>query len=298
MPSYALRPLPASGWRGGDGPEKVMAPRPRFEKDYYTLMGLRPEATEEEVRKAYRRLALQWHPDRNPGDPRAAERFREISEAYAVLIDPAKRREYDVVRGGGAPGEFRHKREDLFRDLFADPRASAIFEEIRRELERMGMRVDHRYFRETLLGGRVVVTGGIFIISPFTPVLALLRLARAALRAARAEPVGAPRTRPLPPTPGVLGALGRVGRRLLGLSAAPSSARALDADDVILPLRLTRAEAERGAGKHVALDGDSEILVTVPSGTRPGTRLRLRGKGRPRPDGSRGDAYLAVEITE
>jgi len=241
-----------------------MAPRPRFEKDYYTLMGLRPEATEEEVRKAYRRLALQWHPDRNPGDPRAAERFREISEAYAVLIDPAKRREYDVVRGGGAPGEFRHKREDLFRDLFADPRASAIFEEIRRELERMGMRVDHRYFRETLLGGRVVVRGGIFIISPFTPVLAL----------------------------------GRVGRLLLGLSAAPSSARALDADDVILPLRLTRAEAERGARKHVALDGDSEILVTVPSGTRPGTRLRLRGKGRPRPDGSRGDAYLAVEITE
>ena len=128
--------------------------------------------------------------------------------------------------------------------------------------------------------------------------LALLRLARAALRAARAEPVGAPRTRPLPPTPGVLGALGRVGRLLLGLSAAPSSARALDADDVILPLRLTRAEAERGARKHVALDGDSEILVTVPSGTRPGTRLRLRGKGRPRPDGSRGDAYLAVEITE
>jgi DnaJ-class molecular chaperone len=65
---------------------------------------------------------------------------------------------------------------------------------------------------------------------------------------------------------------------------------------VILPLPLTRAEAERGARKRVALDGDSEILVTVPSGTCPGTRLRLRGKGRPRPDGSRGDAYLAVEI--
>ena len=54
--------------------------------------GSSPEATEEEIRRTYRRLALQWHPDRNPGDPRAEERFKEISEAYAVLMDPAKRR--------------------------------------------------------------------------------------------------------------------------------------------------------------------------------------------------------------
>ena len=52
-----------------------MAPRARFDKDYYAALGLTPEAAEEEIRKAYRRLALQWHPDRNAGDTRSAERF-------------------------------------------------------------------------------------------------------------------------------------------------------------------------------------------------------------------------------
>src|SRR6266487_729350 len=103
--------------------------RMRFERDYYGLMGLDPDATEEEIRKAYRRLALQWHPDRNPDNPQAADRFKEISEAYAVLIDPAKRHTYDRARAAGATHEFRPNREDLFRDLFADRHASAIFEE-------------------------------------------------------------------------------------------------------------------------------------------------------------------------
>ena len=131
-----------------------VAPRARFDKDYYGTLGLGQETSEEEVRRAYRRLALQWHPDRNAGDPRAAERFKEISEAYAVLVDPAKRREYDRARQMGAASGFRHTREDLFRDLFADPRASGIFEELARELGRMGMRVDSRHFQQTLFGGR------------------------------------------------------------------------------------------------------------------------------------------------
>src|SRR5207342_2743448 len=100
-----------------------MAPRARFDKDYYAALGLAPSVTEEEVRRAYRRLALQWHPDRNAGEAGAAERFKEISEAYAVLVDPAKRRDYDRARQVGTPSSFRHKREDIFRDLFADPRA-------------------------------------------------------------------------------------------------------------------------------------------------------------------------------
>ena len=136
-------------------------PRAGADKDYYAILGIRREATEEEIRKAYRRLALEWHPDRRPGDPRAADRFKEISEAYAVLIDPAKRREYDEVSRAGATGAFRHSQEDLLRDLFADPRASGIFEDLAREFERMGMRVDGRTFRQTLFGGRAVVVGGV-----------------------------------------------------------------------------------------------------------------------------------------
>jgi len=104
--------------------------RAGLHKDYYGILGVPQEATEEEIRRAYRRQALEWHPDRRPGDPRAAERFREISEAYAVLINAARRREYDEASRAGAAGTFRHSQDELFRDLFADPRANAIFEEL------------------------------------------------------------------------------------------------------------------------------------------------------------------------
>jgi len=78
-----------------------MPVRTAFQKDYYGVLGIETNATDEEIKKAYRRLAFQWHPDRNPGRADAAERFKEISEAYAVLIDPAKRRQYDQARQAG-----------------------------------------------------------------------------------------------------------------------------------------------------------------------------------------------------
>ena len=59
-------------------------------KDYYKILELPKDGSEEQIRKAYRRLALRYHPDRNPGDPGAEERFKEIAEAYGVLIDPEK----------------------------------------------------------------------------------------------------------------------------------------------------------------------------------------------------------------
>ena len=275
-------------------------PRSRFDRDYYGILGVPPEAAEEEVRRAYRRLALEWHPDRRGGDPRAAERFKEISEAYAVLSSPARRREYDAARRLGATAAWgrAHRQEDLLRDLITDPRASAVFEELARELQRMGLSVDSRSFHQTLFGGRTVVHGHVVIVSPFALAPALFRLARAALRgarAARAAPAPSPEPRPLPRAPGVLGALGGVGRWLFGLPAASAPAEALGEADVVVPLRVTREEAARGVRRRVALDGGDEVLVTVPPGVRAGTRLRLRGRGRARPDGTRGDAYLAVE---
>src|SRR5713101_6790090 len=153
--------------------------RARMGVDYYAVLGVPPTATDEEIRRTYRRLALQWHPDRNPGDPRAGERFKEISEAYAVLMDPAKRRAWESARQAGRLGDFAHSREDLFRDLFADPRASATFEELARELGHMGLRVERQDFERTLFGGRVVVTGGVLVISPWR---VLGRVARAGLR--------------------------------------------------------------------------------------------------------------------
>jgi molecular chaperone DnaJ len=90
-------------------------------RNYYETLGVRPEATDAELKKAFRSLAMQCHPDRNPGDKAAEERFKEINEAYAVLSDPDKRAHYD--RFGTAPGtgvgpNFDAGFGSLFEDLF------------------------------------------------------------------------------------------------------------------------------------------------------------------------------------
>lgn len=267
--------------------------RQRFDRDYYATLGLAPQASDDEIRRAYRRLALQWHPDRNAGDRAAEERFKEISEAYAVLIDPAKRRAYDAARRTGATRDFGHSREDLFRDLFADPRASAIFEELAREFERLGLHVQRRDFHETLFGGRAVFTGRVVVVTPFTPVRLLFGLARAVLRGPRPPAAVHARAESAAPR-GLVGHLLGAGRRLLGLAG---SARG-DAD-VVVALPLTAAEAAAGGRRRVTLARDGrreDLVVTVPRGVRAGTRLRLRGKGRGGPAGPAGDAYLVVKI--
>ncbi len=83
-------------------------------KDYYKILGVDRKAGEEEIKKAYRKLAMKYHPDRNPGDPKAEEKFKEINEAYQVLSDAEKRAHYDRLgesydryqQRGGAPGNF------------------------------------------------------------------------------------------------------------------------------------------------------------------------------------------------
>src|SRR5690349_16279868 len=106
-------------------------------KDYYKILGVERNASEDEIRKAYRKMAMQYHPDRNPNDKQAEERFKEINEAYQVLNDRTKRSHYDRLgsdysawqsRGGrgdfnwgdyagGTPGGTRVNMED-FEDVF------------------------------------------------------------------------------------------------------------------------------------------------------------------------------------
>ena len=81
-----------------------MASQDWMEKDFYKALGVSKEATDEEIKKAYRKLARQYHPDRNPGDKAAEDRFKEVGEAYQVLSNEADRKEYDAIRAFGAGG--------------------------------------------------------------------------------------------------------------------------------------------------------------------------------------------------
>jgi len=92
-------------------------------RDYYQVLGLDRQASQEEIKKAYRRLAVKHHPDRNPNDKAAEEKFKEINEAYAVLSDPDKRRQYDMY--GHSDFSRQYTQEDIFRnfdvgDMFKD----------------------------------------------------------------------------------------------------------------------------------------------------------------------------------
>jgi len=97
-------------------------------RDYYELLGLNRGADQEAVKKAYRKLALKYHPDRNPGDKPAEEKFKEISEAYQVLADPQKRSQYNqfghAAFGNGGPFkggfDFTSGFEDIFGDIFGE----------------------------------------------------------------------------------------------------------------------------------------------------------------------------------
>jgi len=294
--------------------------RPDPTKEYYAILGLKADASAEEIRKAYRRLALHYHPDRNRGNPGAEDRFKAISEAYGVLIDPDKRRAYDLScqTGQGAPGREQapwdySSQEDILRDLLRNREAAAIFHELTREFRRTGFQFDDGFVRHMFFGGRAVFVGGIFSFGgPFGRGRGAeaehgwrrrgrierwgpWRQADAGPRAASVEEEAGRSpglvSRLVEAVQGVARGLGRVARLALGAVARGA--------DLRQELAVTSQEARTGARKQVQIVRGSaleEVVVTVPSGVRNGTRLRLRGKGQVGRTGERGDLYLEIRL--
>ena len=107
-----------------------MASQDWIDKDFYSVLGVSKDASPEDVKKAYRKLARKYHPDQNPGDAAAEKKFKDITEANSVLSDPEEREQYDAIRamgsgarftaGGpaGAGGTGGAGFEDIFGDLF------------------------------------------------------------------------------------------------------------------------------------------------------------------------------------
>src|SRR5580765_3747319 len=93
-------------------------------RDYYEVLGVERSAADEEVKRAYRKLAVKFHPDKNPDDPHAEEKFKELGEAYDVLMDPDKRAAYDrfghaaFAQGGAGFGGGFHDPFEIFRGVF------------------------------------------------------------------------------------------------------------------------------------------------------------------------------------
>lgn len=283
--------------------------RPR--KNLYEVLGVARGASEDEIRKSYRKLARKYHPDVNPGDKQAEDRFKDISQAYAVLSDAEKRKLYDEfgevsLEGGFDPEAARRSREafgtrfgtggarvdpgafefggleDLFGNLFGRTGrgGAARGSDLEAELE-----LD---FLEAARGGekRLVVqrpTAGGGVRSETVTVRIPAGVAeggRIRIPGKGGEGMGGG-------SPGDLHARIRV---------RPHPIFRREGRDLVLDLPITVREAALGTRLEIpTLEG--RVTLTVPPGTDSGRRLRLRGKGVPHPSGGpAGDLYAVVQI--
>ena len=253
-------------------------------KDYYNMLGVPEGASYEEIRKAFRRLALQHHPDRNPGNEKQAEeKFKEINEAFSVLGDESRRREYDSFRKSpfahaGAGGSYNQ--EQVFRSSFSDP---AFFANLDRMFREAGLRFDPE-FVNNVFGGKGFVFQ--FYTSPS-------RGAWAGPGGSRGNPGTDIITRKPSLTERFAGWLTKlILKRALGIEMLPPRGKDLETKAVI-----SRTEAEHGGEKEVCCkrSGSAKrLMVKIPPGIKNGTRVRLKGMGT---EGQvPGDLYVKVRV--
>ena len=272
-----------------------MAQRDWAEKDYYKVLGVPKTASKEEIKKAYRKLAQKHHPDANKGDAAAESRFKEISEAHAILSNDEKRAEYDQIRQfiesggrrfynapGGAGGNVRVNIGDLFGDQAG---ADSIFEDLlggfgfRPRGPQRGQDTETKIrlsFNEAIEGTTVSIPEG-----------GKAKIPAGVGDGARIKVTGRG-------APGPHG--GPRGDLYVRVEVEPHPIFNRGKDgDLIVNLPVTFTEAALGAKVEVpTLDGS--VTVKVPAGTPNGKTLRVRGRGAPKPRGGTGDLLVRVLV--
>ncbi len=250
-------------------------------RDYYEVLGIQKNASVDEIKKAYRRLAMQYHPDKNPGDPTAEEKFKEAAEAYGVLSDEEKRAHYDRYghqglngMGGFDPSQFADF-GDILGDLFG---FGDLFGTGRRRATRAARGADLRYdltlsFEEAVFGKEVT-----------------LDIPRAATCPTCSGTGAKPGTQPQ--TCGGCGGRGQI-RFTQGFFAVARTCPQCGGAGKVIKDPCATCE---GAGR---VREEKKISVKVPAGVDDGSRLRVAGEGEGGHNGGPpGDLYVFLSVRE
>jgi molecular chaperone DnaJ len=291
-----------------------MANQDWFDRDFYKSLGVASDAQDSEIKKAYRKLAKDLHPDKNPGDAKAEQRFKEISEAYSVLSDPGQRKEYDAVRamshgrarftaGTGPSGGFS---DDVFSGFFS--RQSG-----RQAAGGYGTQGGNISV-EDLLSGMFTGGGGSGFgqAPPRTGSDVEASTTLTFRQAVEGDTVtlrrgdGSTVTTRVPAGvkdgqkirlrgKGNAGPAGN-GDLILTVAVEPHPLFGRSGDDLTVTVPVTFAEAALGAQIAVPTFDGSTVTLKLAPGTPSGRVLRVKGKGVARKDGASGDLLVTISV--
>ena len=275
-------------------------------KDYYDTLGVARSASEAEIKTAYRKLAKQYHPDKNPGDDSAAGKFKEMGEAYAVLSDSEKRKVYDTYGHSGQvpPGAYAGQQGGADFGGFGGADGSQFSDFFQGLFGRGGGRGSvggAQVNFEDLLGGGGIGGGRRFVQNVEGELQVSLREAYAGTdetitvdgkRISLRVPAGTRdggRLRLSGQGPGG-------GDVLLTVRVLEDARFDLDGDDVSVTVDVpVHVAATGGQARVPTLKGD--VTLNIPAGSSGGRQLRLKGQGWPKKGGGAGDLYAKLNLT-